>query len=492
MQLSEEQLAIVNSPEKHISIQAVAGSGKTTTIMARLQKLIMENKIDNILFVSFSNAAKDAVNVKIQNTIIDENHYDSFTFDKFYFDTLKARHSKLKITLNGEVGIMLGKKNPNYKTIINKVKRNLDFTRIPGEQINIALLEDMKNNPGVYQGAFNPLYPYDTIIVDEAADTSIQQLLVLKRLIDLSNKDFHIIIAGDENQMISDFRGVPNISMQVMTSLLHNTSYHLQTNFRSTERIISDANALLKVMESNAITKLMQRTPDGESYTKFTETLLRLDCDGAVQQVIAPMVANAIEKNESLAVICRSNNTIQKLDYSLHKHGMKLNAKVSQKNSLMPVMTAIAEYYRDHEDENDKSIQEILKYHDHNSLITLFNKSDYNEKYGNIINKSQFIDYMINFDIRMSLSRDDASNEFKDMLMCTIHGSKGLEFDDVILLTNGGFNNMDEAERLLYVGMTRAKKRLVLVHIPSQNDENNLMVLKINELSNPRNDPWNN
>lgn len=56
-------------------------------------------------------------------------------------------------------------------------------------------------------------------------------------------------------------------------------------------------------------------------------------------------------------------------------------------------------------------------------------------------------------------SRDDA------VMICTIHSAKGLEFKNVILCAYLGDRPPDELEasrRLLYVGMTRAKERLVL------------------------------
>lgn len=57
------------------------------------------------------------------------------------------------------------------------------------------------------------------------------------------------------------------------------------------------------------------------------------------------------------------------------------------------------------------------------------------------------------------------------MFIMTIHKAKGLEFDNVILydITNGRFphpssKNIDEDARVLYVGMSRAKKRLYITY----------------------------
>jgi DNA helicase-2/ATP-dependent DNA helicase PcrA len=54
--------------------------------------------------------------------------------------------------------------------------------------------------------------------------------------------------------------------------------------------------------------------------------------------------------------------------------------------------------------------------------------------------------------------------------LMTLHASKGLEFDTVFLvgLEQGLFpsrnSNLEEERRLMYVGITRARKRLIITH----------------------------
>lgn len=68
----------------------------------------------------------------------------------------------------------------------------------------------------------------------------------------------------------------------------------------------------------------------------------------------------------------------------------------------------------------------------------------------------------------------DTTQDGKLALM-TVHGSKGLEFDRVVLLDCNertfphGFNldqkTMEEERRIFYVGMTRAKSELLLPYV---------------------------
>lgn len=79
----------------------------------------------------------------------------------------------------------------------------------------------------------------------------------------------------------------------------------------------------------------------------------------------------------------------------------------------------------------------------------------------------------------MSIDASESNEDDEDsprVHLMTVHGSKGLEFDNVFIVgcVNGMFpglrdevvdyNPMEEARRLFYVAMTRAKKELVITH----------------------------
>jgi len=62
----------------------------------------------------------------------------------------------------------------------------------------------------------------------------------------------------------------------------------------------------------------------------------------------------------------------------------------------------------------------------------------------------------------------DVRSEQRGLLLLTAHRSKGLEFDDVVLL-NGGWDrpsrneDADAPRRLFYVAMTRARRSLAIM-----------------------------
>lgn len=71
-----------------------------------------------------------------------------------------------------------------------------------------------------------------------------------------------------------------------------------------------------------------------------------------------------------------------------------------------------------------------------------------------------------------SLDKISPEEEDERLVLSTVHSSKGLEFDTVVLLnvSEGSFpsgrgeKNLEEERRLFYVGITRAKKKLVLTY----------------------------
>ncbi|MBX9830355.1 UvrD-helicase domain-containing protein [Candidatus Babeliales bacterium] len=87
-----------------------------------------------------------------------------------------------------------------------------------------------------------------------------------------------------------------------------------------------------------------------------------------------------------------------------------------------------------------------------------------------------------NFLYEVTLMQEKSDNENRDDQVClmTLHGSKGLEFDMVIItgleeemLPSGKALNtneeLEEERRLFYVGITRAEERLVLTHADYRN-----------------------
>lgn len=71
MNLTDEQLRIINHPAGHARVSAVAGSGKTTTMVARIGHLLQNGaEADKILVLMFNRSARDSFAQSMENRLV--------------------------------------------------------------------------------------------------------------------------------------------------------------------------------------------------------------------------------------------------------------------------------------------------------------------------------------------------------------------------------------------------------------------------------------
>lgn len=137
----------------------------------------------------------------------------------------------------------------------------------------------------------------------------------------------------------------------------------------------------------------------------------------------------------------------------------------------------------------DKKISYIYIYMDYKSYITNFSKK-YREE---VVNKDLFVESMVNFTKNLDTIEDFYNKKEKlekrlsssnaDLILSSIHKSKGLEYDNVfvinmvknefpIIVDNEDIGKkIEEERRVMYVAMTRAKKNLHLLTIKKRGTE---------------------
>ena len=110
---------------------------------------------------------------------------------------------------------------------------------------------------------------------------------------------------------------------------------------------------------------------------------------------------------------------------------------------------------------------------DEGELDTRIDNAEYVlERMGKSLEKGMLIDEIIE-DLTMMVENNPDMDKNLDakVLLMTIHGSKGLEFDNVYMVgmneatmlgTDPTYDEIEESRRLNYVGMTRAKKKLTM------------------------------
>jgi hypothetical protein len=212
--LNSEQLAIVSAnPHEHQRILAAAGSGKTTTITARIAWLLTNTKVtaDQIVLLTFSrNSARDMVH--------------------------RVRR------LVGPVSLWAG----TFHALANTILKS--FPAVDGSQQSSMFFIDelpvrwmawMRSSKG-RQWVGRIRY----IVVDEFQDINAIQWRLLETMRHIGAR---MIIVGDDAQNIYTWRGSSaGFLLDFHTMISGVADYQLKQNYRSTEAIVNVANRVMR------------------------------------------------------------------------------------------------------------------------------------------------------------------------------------------------------------------------------------------------------
>ena len=108
MNFTENQQKAITTSGKNIIVSAGAGSGKTAVLTERVLRLVKEGiKPNNLLILTFTNAAAKEMKERIKSKLIKENFEEEAslvdssyitTFDSFSLSILKKYHYLLNIS----------------------------------------------------------------------------------------------------------------------------------------------------------------------------------------------------------------------------------------------------------------------------------------------------------------------------------------------------------------------------------------------------------
>lgn len=187
IKLSSEQETIIDS-DSHIKVDAVAGSGKTTTILYK--SLANPNK--KILQITYNNLLKREVRKKSQRLCLEniEIHTYHSLAVKYYNPKAYTDEEIKKIILTN-----------------NNIQTNIE--------------------------------PFDILFIDETQDMCLDYYKLVKKFITDTKSQPQIIILGDKYQGIYDFKG-SNVKFLTLADKLWNVKFiscGLTTSYRLTNQI---------------------------------------------------------------------------------------------------------------------------------------------------------------------------------------------------------------------------------------------------------------
>ncbi len=425
-QLSKRQMEIISDKDSHcIVVAAGPGSGKTKVLVHKLASLLLleDVKHEQLLMLTFSRAAATEFKQRLMELIGNAAHFVEIkTFHSYCFDLL------------GRIG--------------NREETNNVVARAAGM---------------IGQGEVEPNKIGKTVLViDEAQDMGMEEYALVEALM-ASNEEMRVIVVGDDDQNIYEFRGSDSEYMYRLTQRSGSRFIEMTENYRSARYIVNFANEF-----AESIGKRMKSTPiiSMRKENGWVEVTRHQS-----KYMYQPLVENLLLHREkgSSCILTQTNEEAATLMALLRKHGV--NCKLIQSmDGLRFWNVAEIRYFLKYIDTRVKTplIPEELwekakcaTFSAYNRSLSLTYVKRCIEQFEQT-NKAKYFSDFKEFVFESSVE-DFCDVSGADVVVSTIHKAKGREFDDVYMLVSDNHYSKDiHLMRRYYVGITRAKNRLFM------------------------------
>lgn len=376
--LNKEQYEAVTHVDGPLLVIAGAGSGKTRVLTHRIAYLISEIGVKpwNILAITFTNKAAKEMKERIEKilgedvakdmwvgtfhsicvrilrreierlgfdrsflifdtsdskTIIKEcikelNIDDKLFSDKYLLSEIsKAKNDMIDCTRYENMyasDFRLGKVAKVYALYQEKLRKNnaVDFDDIINHTIKI--LKENEDVLAYYQDKFK------YVLVDEYQDTNKSQDMLINLFARISQ---NICVVGDDQQSIYKFRGADIANILNFGKNYNNTKViKLEQNYRSTQKILEVANAVIKNNRGNVDKKLWTQNDEG-SKPKFYQGHDEYDEANYVVSQIKSLKREEYYKYADFTILYRTNAQSRVFEEILMREGIPYKVLGGQK-----------------------------------------------------------------------------------------------------------------------------------------------------------------
>jgi len=447
-ELSPTQLKIINDNEsKYIVVAAGPGSGKTRVLVHKLASLLLmeDVKHEQLLMLTFSRAAVTEFKKRLFKLIGNAALFIEIkTFHAFSFDLL------------GKVG-NLEKSDAILKMTVEKIKnKEVEVSRITKT----------------------------VLVIDEAQDMNGDEFNLIRTLME-QNEEMRVIAVGDDDQNIFEFRGASSKYLGMFLQAKEAVKHELVENYRSKNNLVEFSNQFAK--------RIRNRLKDTPVIARQTDNgkvkIVRYQSENLIVPLVNDILATGL--TGTTCVLAKTNEGALQITGLLLRN--KIPAKLIQSNDGF-YLSHLAEvrYFLSQLNLADDVyiITDEVWENAKRALHNQYSRSNKLEICLNIIRDFEVTNpkkkYKSDLDvfIRESKLEDFMGETGETVIVSTIHKAKGKEFDHVFLMLDNFNPDTDEAKRLLYVAMTRAKQRLT-IHLNSKMLDNLLLVENMELLVDP-------
>lgn len=502
---SPQQQAFLDWVEKGTGsavIEAVAGSGKTTTLIMGLEK-----PEGTVAFMAYNRAVADEIGKRIASlnlggrvksgtvhsfgSVSLRNAYplsvkgsDKKTDDKNKIKMIADKvvdkkgyvfFAKLAASMAKQVGLgvycdindaeewanmishhSLADVLPDYADLSKGISYAQEILRV--NNLNVKKVYDFDDM--VYIPVLEDLemVKYDWVFLDEAQDTNLVRRELAKRMLAPNGR---LVAVGDSHQAIYGFTGADSRSMQKISEELNCIHLPLTVSYRCPKKVVSTANQWVSHIEA------AKDAPDG----------IVDSCD------IDTLIKNS-EFSEKDVILCRKTKPLVELAFNLIRAGIPCKV---EGRSIGTGLASITRKWkvstvRDLEfklkDWRAREIEKAVKRGDYSrcdyiddqveTLRVMMDGCKPNDSIETLVGK-------IN-----SFFKDSENDQATILTLSTIHRAKGKEWDRVFVLDMDKHSpsrwakkpwELEQETNLCYVQVTRAKKHLTFMHSDSPHRE---------------------
>lgn len=455
--------------KKNILINAVAGSGKTTTILQSL-RLLPRNK--SVIFLAFNNSIVDELRKKAPSHVsvttlhslgwrailnshqvanLDKNKAYGYC-EKVLRFVVKKEDQPMKFKMYSDViHLMRNTMNLENKDLISEAERH-DLFLNEEDVKNIKMVWEIFKTDEVNFDFTDMVYfaatkrnvrisRYDYVYVDEVQDLNKAQQLLVEKLLHSKSR---LIAVGDKAQAIYGFAGSDSRSFETFEKRKNTKVLPLSISYRCSKNVVRLAQNL---------------NPDIEYFDKSPEGKVELN-------------ASIAQITSGDWVLCRNNKPLVVLCVHLISRGLKARIKGSGDFAKQ----VIKKLKGTKETMTKSAIKKLIKELE-NTYKELrkkgFDKPEMSPKYRNQNEILQVIYFLSSGTTTVAQIINKLERLFSsggDVILSSMHKSKGLENKRIFIvcpeLIPSKFAEQqwqkEQEKNLLYVAYTRAKMDLMI------------------------------
>lgn len=417
-----------------------------------------------------------------------------------FIDTLKAGHAETE----KDIPELLGPKMLPHAAELLQIYKDYNAQLMACNSIDyedqLRLLLKLADF-----GIFEQM-PYEHIVVDEFQDSNPNQIAIILELKRRNKNIKSLVVVGDELQAIYGFRNAtPDNLVDFSNYFPQMVDIDMTANFRSQQPIIRLANQIIsKVSVLGKVIEAYKKT------SNVQPAVIEIDTAEQEQLLFARQTAKLIKDGvapSNIAILCRTRAELIKQQILLSKMNIPAILKVPEVVADAPYVKsiiALASFLKDEKDMASLALYAKSVGEDPFDVVSLKASGEAiraafdackteldkvtaffefitgaTEDYmaAAFVDKMQsfhfpfliqYLDYCTKYqEYLVKDTKSTAQQETDCVTLITTHSAKGLEWD-IVLLSLKQFPVDAESRRLFYVGVTRAKEKLLVTYTKKQ------------------------